>query len=67
MVVLIWMKKLILKLQKMSMSLSTEDEVPVLATAYTPLRFIMDWYGYFDLQEESGDVIGHTHPSERLG
>lgn len=36
---------------------STEDEVPVLATAYTPLRFIMDWYGYFDLQEESGDVI----------
>lgn len=34
-----------------------EDEVALLATAYSPLRFIMDWYGYFDLQEEPGDVI----------
>lgn len=36
---------------------TTDDEVSLLATAYSPLRFIMDWYGYFDLQEESGDVI----------
>lgn len=36
---------------------TTDDEVALLATAYSPLRFIMDWYGYFDLQEESGDVI----------
>lgn len=34
-----------------------EDEIAFLATTYAPLRFIMDWYGYFDLQEESGDVI----------
>lgn len=33
------------------------DEMSLLGTTYTPLRFIMDWYGYFDLQEESGDVI----------
>lgn len=34
-----------------------EDEVALLATTYSQLRFIMDWYGYFDLQEEPGDAI----------
>lgn len=36
---------------------TADSEVSLLATVYSPLRFIMDWYGYFDLQEESGDVI----------
>ncbi len=36
----------------------TEDDVvALLAAGYTPLRFIMDWQGYFDLQEEPGDAI----------
>lgn len=34
-----------------------QDAAALMAKAYTPLRFIYDWYGYFDLQEESGDVI----------
>lgn len=33
------------------------DEIALLATTYSQLRFVMDWYGLFDLQEESGDVI----------
>ena len=33
------------------------DEISLLGTIYSPFRFILDWYGYFDLQEESGDVI----------
>ena len=34
-----------------------QDAAALMAKAYTPLRFIYDWYGYFDLQEESGDII----------
>tara|TARA_R110000868_G_scaffold87807_1_gene245191 strand:- start:1003 stop:2607 length:1605 start_codon:yes stop_codon:yes gene_type:complete len=33
------------------------DIVAVMASAYTPLRYIMNWQGYFDLQEEPGDMI----------
>lgn len=33
------------------------DAAALMAKAYTPLRFIYDWYGYFDLQEESADII----------
>lgn len=33
------------------------DAVSLLATAYSPLRYIMDWQGLFDLEEEPGDVI----------
>ncbi|MGP1436703.1 MAG: RagB/SusD family nutrient uptake outer membrane protein [Phocaeicola sp.] len=33
------------------------DEVALLATTYSKLRYVMDWYGLFDLQEEPGDVI----------
>ena len=33
------------------------DEIALLATTYSQLRFVMDWYGLFDLQEESGDVF----------
>lgn len=36
---------------------TTADEAALLATTYSQLRFIMDWYGMFDLQEEPGDVI----------
>lgn len=36
---------------------SEEDEIPLLATAYSPFRYIMEWYGLFDLQEEPGDAI----------
>ncbi|WP_435048489.1 RagB/SusD family nutrient uptake outer membrane protein [Formosa sp. S-31] len=28
-----------------------------MASAYTPLRYVMDWQGYFDLQEEPADMI----------
>lgn len=34
-----------------------KDVAALLATAYTPLRFIFGWQGFFDLQEEPGDVI----------
>lgn len=33
------------------------DIVALMASGYTPLRYIMDWYGYFDVQEEPGDII----------
>ena len=33
------------------------DIIAVMASAYTPLRFIMGWQGWFDLQEESADII----------
>jgi len=37
---------------------ATEDDVVALmASGYTPLRYIMDWQGLFDVQEEPGDVI----------
>lgn len=34
-----------------------QDVVALLATTYSPLRYIMDWQGLFDLQEETGDVL----------
>lgn len=34
-----------------------QDVAALLASAYTPLTYIYDWQGLFDLQEESGDVI----------
>ncbi|UGU16038.1 RagB/SusD family nutrient uptake outer membrane protein [Sinomicrobium kalidii] len=33
------------------------DVVAVMASAYTPLRYIMGWQGLFDLQEEPADMI----------
>ena len=33
------------------------DILALMASGYTPLRYIMDWYGLFDLQEEPGDII----------
>jgi hypothetical protein len=36
---------------------SQSDIVAIMASAYTPLRYVMDWQGLFDLQEEPGDVI----------
>ncbi|TRZ43514.1 RagB/SusD family nutrient uptake outer membrane protein [Robertkochia solimangrovi] len=33
------------------------DIVSVMASAYTPLRYVMDWQGYFDVQEEPADMI----------
>ncbi len=36
----------------------TEDDVVALmASGYTPLRYIMGWQGLFDVQEEPGDII----------
>ncbi|QGY44801.1 RagB/SusD family nutrient uptake outer membrane protein [Maribellus comscasis] len=34
-----------------------EDVVALMASGYTPLRYIMGWQGLFDVQEEPGDVI----------
>jgi hypothetical protein len=34
-----------------------DDIVALMASGYTPLRYIMDWQGLFDVQEEPGDVI----------
>lgn len=34
-----------------------KDVAALMASAYSPLTFIFDWQGYFDLQEESADVI----------
>mgnify|MGYP006909008873 CR=1 FL=1 len=42
------------------------DEIALLATTYSQLRFVMDWYGLFDLQEESGDVLSHL-PARTAG
>ncbi|MBC9796347.1 RagB/SusD family nutrient uptake outer membrane protein [Sinomicrobium weinanense] len=33
------------------------DVIALMASAYTPLRYVMGWQGYFDLQEEPADVI----------
>jgi len=33
------------------------DIISVMASAYTPMRFVMGWQGLFDLQEEPGDII----------
>lgn len=33
------------------------DVVALMASGYTPLRYIMDWQGLFDIQEEPGDII----------
>jgi starch-binding outer membrane protein, SusD/RagB family len=41
-----------------------EDIVALMASGYTPLRYIMGWQGLFDLQEEPGDVfITPTRPN----
>jgi hypothetical protein len=34
-----------------------KDVAALLASAYSPLTYIFDWQGLFDVQEESGDVI----------
>jgi len=34
-----------------------KDVIALVASGYTPLRYIMDWQGLFDIQEEPGDVI----------
>lgn len=36
---------------------SESDIIAIMASAYTPLRFVMDWQGLFDLQEEPGDMF----------
>src|SRR5699024_10967840 len=47
-----------------SFQASEDDITSLAASAYTPLRFVMDWQGYFDLQEESGDVfVTPTRPN----
>ena len=33
------------------------DILALMASGYTPLRYIMDWQGLFDVQEEPGDAI----------
>lgn len=33
------------------------DVVALMASGYTPLRYIMDWQGLFDVQEEPGDIL----------
>lgn len=41
-----------------------KDVAALLASAYSPLTFIMNWQGYFDLQEEPGDcIITPTRPN----
>ncbi len=40
------------------------DIVALMASAYTPLRYIMGWQGLFDLQEEPGDMfVTPTRPN----
>ncbi len=34
-----------------------QDVIALVASAYNPLQFAMDWFGYFDSQEEPADVI----------
>lgn len=36
---------------------SQSDIVAVMASAYTPMRYVMDWQGLFDVQEEPADAI----------
>ena len=43
---------------------SNEDIVALMASGYTPLRYIMGWQGLFDLQEESADTfVTPTRPN----
>ena len=40
------------------------DIIAVMASAYTPLRFVMGWQGYFDVQEEPADMfVTPTRPN----
>jgi hypothetical protein len=45
--------------------IATEQDVAsLLASTYSPLTFIMNWQGYFDLQEEPADcIITPTRPN----
>ncbi|MDD2436908.1 MAG: RagB/SusD family nutrient uptake outer membrane protein [Massilibacteroides sp.] len=45
--------------------IATEQDVAsLLASTYSPLTYIMNWQGYFDLQEEPGDcIITPTRPN----
>ncbi|MDH6304194.1 hypothetical protein M2459_000922 [Parabacteroides sp. PF5-5] len=41
-----------------------KDVSALIGSAYSPMRYMMDWYGYFDLQEEPGDcIITPTRPN----
>jgi hypothetical protein len=41
-----------------------KDVAALLASAYSPLTYILNWQGYFDLQEEPGDcIITPTRPN----
>lgn len=41
-----------------------KDMAALLASAYSPLTYIMNWQGYFDLQEEPADcIITPTRPN----
>ena len=41
-----------------------EDIIALMASAYTPLRYIMGWQGLFDVQEEPADVfVTPTRPN----
>ncbi|HET8736474.1 MAG TPA: RagB/SusD family nutrient uptake outer membrane protein, partial [Pricia sp.] len=43
---------------------SEADIISVMASAYTPMRFVMGWQGYFDLQEEPADIfVTPTRPN----
>lgn len=43
---------------------SESDIIAIMASAYTPLRYVMDWQGLFDLQEEPGDTfVTPTRPN----
>lgn len=47
-----------------SFQASEDDITSLAASTYTPLRYVMDWQGYFDLQEESGDsFVTPTRPN----
>ncbi|MBQ4913819.1 RagB/SusD family nutrient uptake outer membrane protein [Maribacter sp. MMG018] len=43
---------------------SQSDIVSVMASAYTPMRYVMGWQGWFDLQEEPADMfVTPTRPN----
>ena len=43
---------------------SQSDIIAVMASAYTPLRYVMDWQGLFDVQEEPADMfVTPTRPN----
>lgn len=47
-----------------SFTATEDDVVALMASGYTPLRYIMGWQGLFDVQEEPGDVmITPTRPN----